>query len=120
MSTGRSQIEATLRQLQEQLAESPDIDPQVKQRLTAMQAEIMSNLQGSKAPPVSPASAGSEPNAVRPLTPGPSPAKGRGEEVGSSSLTRRLTDAALYFEESHPQLSTTIGSLAGIIGQMGF
>jgi hypothetical protein len=119
MTTDRSQIEATLRQLQAQLAESSDIDPQAKERLAAMQAEIMRNLQGSPA---------TESNFARPLTPdstssrqaGPSPAAARGEEIGGSTLTRRLADAALYFEESHPQLSTTIGNLAGIIGQMGF
>ncbi|HEX4000424.1 MAG TPA: DUF4404 family protein [Pirellulales bacterium] len=95
MSTDRTRIEATLRQLQAELAESPEIDPAVKQRLAAMQAEILNSLANS-------------PQAAAELPP-----------TEPISLTRRLADAALYFEESHPSLSTTIGSLAGILGQMG-
>ena len=100
MPTDRAQIETTLRTLEAQLAESADIDPQVKQRLAAIQSEILSSLK-------------------QPQTPSSASAKSTSATSGHSSLTRRLADAALYFEESHPQLSTTIGSLAGILGQMG-
>ena len=100
MPTDRAQIESTLRTLEAQLAESADIDPQVKQRLAAMQSEILSSLQQPQSPP-----------AVS--------AKSASISGGHSSLARRLADSAMYLEESHPQLSTTIGSLAGILGQMG-
>jgi len=100
MSTDRSKIEATLRQLQAELAELTDIDPQVKQRLAAMQAEILKSLQ-----PSAPAAGKSEASEMVLVEP--------------PSLARRLADAAMYFEESHPSLSTTIGTLAGILGQMG-
>jgi hypothetical protein len=93
MPTDRNKIEATLRQLQAELIESHDIDPEVKRRLAALQAEIQSSL-------ATPAAS---------LSPSASP----------TSLTRRLAEAALHLEESHPALSTTIGSLAGILGQMG-
>ncbi len=93
MPTDRNKIEATLPQLQAELAESDDIDPELKNRLAAMQTEIQANLE--------------KPRATSP------PA------AGSTSLTRRLADAALHLEESHPSLSTTVGSLAGILGQMG-
>jgi hypothetical protein len=95
MPTDRSRIEATLRELQAELAESDDIDPELKNRLAAMQAEIQANMEKPKGGPRSAAPA------------------------GPSSLTRRLAEAALHLEESHPSLSTTIGSLAGILGQMG-
>lgn len=100
MPTDRAQIESTLRTLEAQLAESSDIDPQVKQRLAAMHSEILSSLKQPESPPAASAKPASLPG-------------------GHSSLTRRLADAALYFEESHPQLSTTIGNLAGVLGQMG-
>jgi len=93
MPTDRNKIEATLRQLQAELAESDDIDPELKTRLAAMQAEIQAGLG--------------------------KPAATSGPATGPTSLTRRLADAALHLEESHPSLSTTIGSLAGILGQMG-
>jgi len=93
MPTDRSKIEATLRQLQAELDELDDVDPEVKSRLAAMHAEIQTSLE--------------------------SPAARLSPAVGPTSLTRRLADAALHLEESHPALSTTIGGLAGILGQMG-
>jgi len=93
MPTDRTKIEATLRQLQAELAESDDIDPELKARLAAMHAVIQAGL-GKPAASSRPA-------------------------IGQTSLTRRLADAALHLEESHPSLSTTIGSLAGVLGQMG-
>jgi hypothetical protein len=93
MPTDRNKIEATLRQLQAELDELDDIDPEVKSRLAAMHAEIQASLEN--------------------------PADRSSPVAGPTSLTRRLADAALHLEESHPALSTTIGSLAGILGQMG-
>jgi hypothetical protein len=93
MPADRSKIEATLRQLQTELDELDDVDPEVKNRLAAMHQEIRTSLE--------------------------SPAARSTAVAGPTSLTRRLADAALHLEESHPALSTTIGSLAGILGQMG-
>jgi hypothetical protein len=93
MPTDRNKIEATLHQLQTELAESDDVDPELKDRLAAMQAEIRADLE--------------------------KPAAKSSAVAESTSLPRRLADAALRLEESHPSLSTTIGTLAGILGQMG-
>lgn len=116
MSTDRSKIEATLRQLQAELAASRNIDQEVKQRLSAMQAEILKNLHASDS------TAAESPAADSDELESESSGESREDESslrGPSSLARRVADAAMYFEESHPSLSTTIGNLAGILGQMG-
>jgi hypothetical protein len=40
--------------------------------------------------------------------------------ASSSGLIDRLGDTAQRLERSHPSLSSAIGNLAGMLGQMGF
>jgi hypothetical protein len=94
MPTDRDKLAATLNDLRAELADVDELDPQERDRLRATLAEIQAALEKKRAP----AAASS----------------------GSSGVIDRLSEAALRLEESHPALSSAIGNLAGILGQMGF
>jgi len=44
---------------------------------------------------------------------------GGAEATEDASLVDRLKEAARHFEESHPTLSGTIGSIIDVLGRMG-
>ena len=98
MSNPYERISATLAQLQAELGELAEVDPEAKRQLSETLGELQKRLER---PPASPAA---------------SPASA----PRSSSLAGRLREAALHFEESHPTFSTSLGTLAGVLGQMGF
>ena len=97
MSNPYEKVSATLAQLQAELAELSEVDPDVRQRLSETLGELQKRLDRPTASPMAPASA---------------PKRG--------SLASRLREAALHFEESHPTFATSLGTLSGVLGQMGF
>jgi len=102
MPTDREQIEATLDQLELKLGEQQELDPEARERLRALFGEVRATLDR----PASAASGG------RPAV--PSAARQTGALVG------RLGDSARHFEETHPELSSSLGAVATWLGQMGF
>ena len=98
MSNPYERISATLAQLQAELGELDEVDPEAKRQLSETLDELQKRLER---PPGS--------QAARPAS-----------APRSSSLAGRLHEAALRFEESHPTFSTSLGTLAGVLGQMGF
>jgi len=98
MSNPYEKIAATLAQLQAELADLDEVDPREKQRLSDTLNELRHRLD--------------QPAQQQPLAQ-PSAPK-------ANSLASGLHEAALHFEESHPTFSTSLGALAGVLGQMGF
>jgi hypothetical protein len=94
MPTDRERLNATLNELLAELSDVDQLDPEVDERLRGALAEIQTVLDKKQRPVASPAS--------------------------SSGLIDRLGDTAQRLERSHPSLSSAIGNLAGMLGQMGF
>lgn len=94
MPSDHDKLTATLNELRAELANVGELDPAERDQLRAELAEIQATLEKKQAPAAA--------------------------QVGSSGLIDRLGDAAMRLEESHPALSSAIGNLAGILGQMGF
>ncbi|HEV2968931.1 MAG TPA: DUF4404 family protein [Pirellulales bacterium] len=94
MPTDRERLNATLNELLAELSEVDQLDSEVDKRLRGALAEIQTVLDKKQQPAASRAS--------------------------SSGLIDRLGDTARRLEPSHPALSSAIGNLAGMLGQMGF
>jgi Domain of unknown function (DUF4404) len=90
MSDQRNRLRQTLAQLEAQLENADTLDPAVAERSRALVADIRRSLESGE----------------------PQPAQ-------AASLTRRLGEAALEFEASHPTLAGTVGSVIDALGQMG-
>ncbi len=99
MATGPDRLKTTLNELLAELGDVQGLDVEEENRLRAAIGEIQTVLK-------------QHPPAAVPSTIPPPPAPG--------GIIDRLSDAALRLEESHPNLATAIGNLAGILGQMGF
>jgi ABC-type transporter Mla subunit MlaD len=93
MPIDHEKLATTLNDLRSELADVDRLDPQDRELIRATLAEIQTKLATKQAPAA------------------PS---------GSGGAIDRLRDAAMRLEESHPDLSSAIGNLAGILGQMGF
>jgi hypothetical protein len=94
MPNDHEKLAATLNDLRSELADVDRLDPQDRDQIRATLAEIQAKLDRKQTPVASPS--------------------------GSGGVIDRLSDAALRLEESHPALSSAIGNLAGMLGQMGF
>ena len=94
MPVDREKLKATLNELLAELSDVDQLDPEVDVRLRSALGEIQTVLEKKQPPPTAPA--------------------------GSGGPIERLGEAALHLEESHPTLSSAIGNLAGMLGQMGF
>lgn len=99
MPTDPERLKATLNELLAELSDVDQLDAEQAIRLRGAVAEIQAVIQ--KRPP-----AAAQAEAAPPAAP--------------SGLIDRLGQTALRLEESHPDLSSAIGNLAGMLGQMGF
>ncbi|MFV2067961.1 MAG: DUF4404 family protein [Pirellulales bacterium] len=90
MAEDSQRIRDILEQLHRELDGAADIDPQVADRVASVVVEIRNALDQDDHP-----------------------------AVGHPSMTERLTEAAVQFEESHPTLSATVTRLIDILAQMG-
>jgi Domain of unknown function (DUF4404) len=95
MSTDRDQLRSTVDQLLDELPEVEQLDPATAERLQAALADVRRLL--AETPPAAAPKPTSQPG-----------------------LAQRLAAAGMHIEESHPQLASAIGNLAGMLGQMGF
>jgi hypothetical protein len=93
MSREQQRLEQALQELQAELDDLENVDPQLRQRLEHTLAELQAAL-ASASPTGSPRK--QPPNVVQ-----------------------RLTEAAEHFEETHPTLAGTIGSVIDALGRMG-
>ena len=93
MPTEAEQLKQTLDQLQRQLSEIGELDAAQQQQLLGALAEIQSAVKSRTVPTA--------------------------KSPTNESLMRRLGEAARHFEESHPTLSATIGSLIDTLGRSG-
>jgi hypothetical protein len=93
MPTDRDKLNSTLNELQAEISDVEQLDPEERNRLRAALAEIQAVLDKQHQPAAA---------------------------SHSSGLIDRLGDAAMRLEESHPALSSAVGNLAGMLGQMGF
>jgi len=90
MANEHDKLRETLRQLQAQLDEVRQADPEVGAHLDSTIAEAQAVLQGQAA----------EPDEHR-------------------SIIERLSDAVLTYEASHPSLAGNLGSIIDALGRMG-
>jgi hypothetical protein len=95
MPIDRDKLNATLNDLLSELSDVDQLDSDEENRLRTALAEIQTILEKK-----------------------PSPLAATASRAGGP--IERLREAALRLEESHPALSTAIGNLAGVLGQMGF
>jgi hypothetical protein len=98
MATSREKLQATLTDLQAELADLDEVDAQVRGRLQTTLAEIRAAL------------ARPDGGEGRPIA---------GEENAPHSLAERLNDATRELESTHPELSTTLGGVIHALAQMG-
>lgn len=98
MATTREKLEATLAELQAELADLGELDPTMRQRLVSTIGEIRTEL---ARPPA-------DENALRLM-----------DEGAAKSLAERLNDATRGLESTHPELSTTLGGVIHALAQMG-
>ena len=102
MNDDRIRLEQLLGELRAQLAASSTVDAPLRRRLEQTLSEVQQALSAPGGlPPAATANA--------------SPAVGHsGEPLG-----KRLSEAAIDFEVSHPALAGTLGSLIDALGRMG-
>jgi chromosome segregation ATPase len=92
MSHDQERLEQALQELQQELDDLQNVDPQLRQRLERTLADLRSALaqtpraESARQPP---------------------------------GVVQRLTEAAEHFEETHPTLAGTIGSVIDALGRMG-
>jgi hypothetical protein len=96
--TSREKLEATLTELQAELADLGELDAPVRQRLQTTLAEIRAAL-------------------ARPE--GGADRSNFSEDNAPHSLAERLNDATRELESTHPELSTTLGGVIHALAQMG-
>jgi hypothetical protein len=89
MSADRDQLQRRLIQLQTELDEQTNVDPEFRQRLEGTLAELR-ELLAEPAPPRQ-----------------------------QHSLVQTLTESARHFEETHPNLAGMIGSVIDALARMG-
>jgi uncharacterized protein DUF4404 len=93
MSPDRGRLDQALRELRAELDDLSNIDPQLRQRLERTVADLE--------------------QALAETTPAGSTA------ARQSGLAQRLTEMARHFEETHPTLSGTLGSVIDALARMG-
>lgn len=89
----REELKRTLESLHEELAQSAEVDPEVRKLLTDVAGDIEQALQKE-----------------------PTESEGGGEESG---LIDRVNDLGSHFEEQHPKLAQIIGRIADGLSQLG-
>jgi hypothetical protein len=94
MPADHEKLATTLNDLRSELADVERLDPQERELIRATLAEIQTGLATKQAPAATTSASG--------------------------GAIERLREAAMRLEESHPALSSAIGNLTGILGQMGF
>ena len=92
-SSQKAELSETLKQLHAQLADVESMDVEMRAKLHDALEEIQVALDSDQTPLHAP------------------------DE--HQSLLQRLGDAARHFEESHPALSGTVGSVIDALGRMG-
>jgi uncharacterized small protein (DUF1192 family) len=100
MAEQSQQLRTTLVELHDQLAHTREITPEVRAMLAGLASEIERLLAEQRSGQPSSAAATS-----------------RGGQ--HESLIARLGEAARDFEDTHPTLAGTIGSIIDALGQMG-
>lgn len=90
MTLDRQQLLETLDQLHNQLEEADNLDPESAAHLRATMVEIQQALDEQSL-----------------------------EADHQETLIDRLRESARHFEETHPRLSVTLGSLVDTLGQIG-
>jgi len=101
MAEHSEQLRTTLVELHDQLAKTREITPELRTLLSELATDIERVL-AEQAEGQSPSTAAAS------------------SRVGQrESLVARLGDAAREFEDTHPTLSGTIGSVIDALGQMG-
>jgi hypothetical protein len=101
MAEHSERLQTTLVELHDQLANTGELTPELRQLLAGLATDIERILADQ--------ASGRSPTA-----------KGASLRVGQhESLIARLTDTAREFEGTHPNLSGTIGSIIDALGQMG-
>jgi hypothetical protein len=114
MPNTRERLQATLVELQDELAELAELDAETRDRLQATLSDIRTALEqrtGIAADQANTAST-SENIAVEDDTT-------LDDEGASESLAERLNDATRGLESTHPELSTTLGGVINALAQMG-
>jgi hypothetical protein len=106
MSTTRERLQATLAELQSELAELGELDSTTRERLQATLGDIVAALART-----------TDDDFPRP-TEG-EPGRSQSGDTAPHSLAERLNDATRGLESTHPELSTTLGSVINALAQMG-
>ena len=89
MTTNRNELERTVARLHEQLREAGPIDPEIGESLKGALKEIQQLLDKSE------------------------------DSEEPATIQRSLSLSVEHFEESHPTLAATVGSIIDALGQMG-
>jgi predicted phage gp36 major capsid-like protein len=113
MPSPRDRLQATLVELQDELAELAELDAETRDRLQATLSDIRTALERRAEMPGAGAAASTS---------------GRiadeddttlDDEAASESLAERLNDATRGLESTHPELSTTLGGVINALAHMG-
>ena len=114
MSTTRERLQATLTELQGELAELDQLDATTRERLRATLSDIVDALARRTDGPI----LASESNSQRvPIADEDDTTLD--DEWTPQSLAGRLNEATRGLESTHPKLSTTLGGVINALAQMG-
>jgi chromosome segregation ATPase len=114
MATTHERLQATLAELQAELAELSELDAETRVRLQATLTDIRSALEQRDASPAAIGDqgvAGTDVLSEHDTT--------LDDEGATESLAERLNDATRGLESTHPELSTTLGGVINALAQMG-
>jgi hypothetical protein len=111
MPTSRERLQATLTELQAELAELDELDPATRERLQTTLHDVRAALTR----PAESASAASSESGAAPTNDDDTTL----DEAGEQTLAERLNDATRGLESTHPELSTTLGGVINALAQMG-
>ena len=100
MAENQPPLQSTLADLQRQLTETRELTPELRASLAALVVDIQRTLSAS--------AAGGAATSALPVKAGQ-----------HDSLVARLSEAAREFEDTHPTLSGTIGSIIDALAGMG-
>jgi predicted transcriptional regulator len=90
MALDGDKLQATLDALHKQLEEAESVDPELAEKLNEVAREIREVLQSQGV-----------------------------DSAEDHTVSQRMGDAAVHFEETHPQLSMTLSRFIDTLGQMG-
>jgi hypothetical protein len=110
MPTPHERLQTTLTELEAELLELPELDTGTRQRVEATLKDIRKALRSRRSD--------TPPNTGTAVS-SPAVHEDPSNATAGQSFAERLSDATRGLESTHPEISTTLGSVISALAQMG-